>query len=43
MTRDEFVVAVNDETLLVRRAPNPNEASDATAMPDDADAEVPGL
>jgi hypothetical protein len=43
MERDQFTASLLGESLVVRRTPRPEEASEPDAMPDDADEEVPGL
>jgi len=43
MERDQFTASVSGESLVIRRTPRPEEASEPDAMPEDADEEVPGL
>jgi hypothetical protein len=43
MAREQFTALINGESLVIRRTPRPEEASDPDVMPEDADEEVPGL
>jgi hypothetical protein len=43
MEREEFTAIIAGESLVVRRTPRPEEASEPDVMPEDADEEVPGL
>jgi hypothetical protein len=42
MGRERFTASLLGETLAVRRASRPEEASESDALPDDVDEEVPG-
>jgi hypothetical protein len=43
MEREQFTASIGGESLVVRRTPRQEEASEPDAMPEDADQEVPGL
>jgi hypothetical protein len=43
MEREQFTASIQGESLVVRRTPRAEEASEPDAMPEDADEEVPGL
>jgi hypothetical protein len=43
MDRNQFTASIGGNSLVVRRTPRPEEASEPDAMPEDADEEVPGL
>ncbi len=43
MEREKFTASISGESLVIRRTPRPEEASEPDVMPEDADEEVPGL
>lgn len=43
MEREQFTASIGGETLIIRRTPRPEEASEPDAMPEDTDEEVPGI